>query len=278
MGAPRGLGDFWIEIVMPETIILMPAYNQFRYTRATLGSLIANTVAPFSVLLVDDCSDDKTATIENRSWMKIIKHPEREGITASWNSGMREIQDHDIEAICIVNNDVLFGPLWLTFLLEGLRKGYSFVGPISNQPGGTGPQGRRQRATSYLPDYQWNDSSASIVTTSIKLQRNPKIIDVISPYFLNGFCFAGLIETFHENRWDENHIFNPDPKLKHLGSDDEFFQRYQNNWPSVPMGICTGSFVFHYKGVSYEEFFGTRGMSSVRMDGGESFFHFPLPD
>jgi glycosyltransferase involved in cell wall biosynthesis len=47
----------------PAVSIILPAYNSARYLESTLGSIYAQTLQDFEVLLVDDGSTDDTAAI-----------------------------------------------------------------------------------------------------------------------------------------------------------------------------------------------------------------------
>ena len=252
-----------------NTAIVMSAWNYYEYTTQALASLVSNTKKPYHVIVVDDASTDGTTTMEERPWLTIIRHTERSRVTNAWNTGITYALQQPYDAICLTNNDVLFGPGWLAALLAGLDRGYTFVGPVSNQPGGTGFL-RKQVVKNYVPDYRWSDAPAAIAETAARLRSNPQYIEMPR---LAGFCWAGLADTWRASAFDleAGHVFNTAPALKDYGNEDNLFHHSRRNIPDRCCAICTASFVWHYKNVSYRAEYGKRGFEYAELDQGKEF-------
>jgi glycosyltransferase involved in cell wall biosynthesis len=77
---------------MPLCSIVMPVYNGDAFLEAALKSIFSQTVTDFELIVIDDGSTDKTATIlasyaaDRR--LKIITHSENKGIVAGLNGGI----------------------------------------------------------------------------------------------------------------------------------------------------------------------------------------------
>lgn len=254
-----------------NTAIVMTAHDRHEYTICALSSLISNTKVPYHVFLVDDASTDATRMMKDKRWLTILRRRERGRITAAWNAGMVYALGRPFDAICLTNNDVLFGSGWLGALLAGLDRGYTFVGPVSNQPGGTGFL-RKQVVNNYVRGYQWSDAPDAIAQTTAELQRNPCYVEMDG---LNGFCWAGLADTWRASAFDldAGHVFNPAPKLRDYGSEGDFFRRAKRNAPSRHCAACTASFVWHYKNASYRAEYGKRGFDYAEMDRGREYLN-----
>ena len=258
-----------VSLIEHNTAIVMTAHDQHEYTVCALASLAANTRKPYHVFLVDDASTDATRMMEDKPWLTILRHPERGRITEAWNTGMRHVLRQPFGAICLTNNDVLFGPGWLDALLAGLDRGYTFVGPVSNQPGGTGFL-RKQVVNNYVKGYRWSDAPGDIAQTATELRRNPRYVEMDG---LNGFCWAGLADTWRANAFDlgTGHVFNPAPALRDYGSEGDFFRRARRNAPDRYCAACTASFVWHYKNASYRAEYGKRSFKYAELDKGREY-------
>lgn len=73
--------------------IIVPVYNVERYLPACLDSLLFSQGKNLEVIAVDDCSLDSSAVIlskykEKSSLLKVIRHPDNQGVSAARNSGI----------------------------------------------------------------------------------------------------------------------------------------------------------------------------------------------
>lgn len=75
---------------MPVVSVVMPAYNAEKYVEAAMRSVMAQTFQDFELLVVDDCSKDRTAEIVQRlagedSRVVFLRNPKNSGVAATRN-------------------------------------------------------------------------------------------------------------------------------------------------------------------------------------------------
>ena len=97
-----------------EFVIVVPSYNNEKYARRNLDSLIRQkNTHPYSIICVNDCSTDKTGTIMDEyarehnlpsTFLKIIHNNERKGALANiYNTIHDNCKDHQI--VVLVDGD-----------------------------------------------------------------------------------------------------------------------------------------------------------------------------
>jgi len=101
----------------PKVSIIIPVYNQFDLTMKCLQSIKDNTeMQDYEIILVDDCSTDKTKNIEKFvKNVKIIKNKENQGFLKNCNLGSKHAQG---ECLYFLNNDTQLLPKAIDRLLE----------------------------------------------------------------------------------------------------------------------------------------------------------------
>jgi len=97
-----------------EVAIIIPAWNE-----ANTISSVVQSVLPFGkVIVVDDCSNDKTGTLAEKAGASVIRHKENKGYDGALNSGFSEANrlglkyfitfdadgQHDIENLPMIVN------------------------------------------------------------------------------------------------------------------------------------------------------------------------------
>jgi lipopolysaccharide heptosyltransferase III len=96
--------------------IVIPLYNQLKYTKLCMESLRSTLTMPAEIILVDNASTDGTADyLRTLSWVKIISNAENLGFAGGCNTGIRAASG---EWIVVLNNDVIVSPGWLEGMLE----------------------------------------------------------------------------------------------------------------------------------------------------------------
>ena len=123
--------------------IVIVTYNNLRYTRLTLTSILAKTRYPhYEIILVDNGSDgDVTEYLaavaaEHGERVRVILNGRNLGFAAANNIGIRDALDHGAERIVLLNNDVVVTPGWLTTLLAHLDEQHvGLVGPVTSFSG-----------------------------------------------------------------------------------------------------------------------------------------------
>ena len=100
-----------------EVSIVIPVFNQFRFTQACLASLQENQESErFEVIVVDDCSTDETAEAVPRiPGIVYLRNETNSGFIASCNFGAGKARGN---YLLFLNNDTLVKPGWLTALLD----------------------------------------------------------------------------------------------------------------------------------------------------------------
>jgi glycosyltransferase involved in cell wall biosynthesis len=71
--------------------VAIPVYNGKSYIARTIKSLIAQTIPPKEVILVDDCSTDGTADFVEREfgWVKVVRQATNQGVASARNQAIR---------------------------------------------------------------------------------------------------------------------------------------------------------------------------------------------
>lgn len=78
---------------MPIVSIIMPAYNADRFIREAIDSVLSQTYEDWELIVVDDCSEDKTATSVKEfadDRIRLLQNEKNLGVAASRNKGIAE--------------------------------------------------------------------------------------------------------------------------------------------------------------------------------------------
>jgi O-antigen biosynthesis protein len=100
-----------------DVSIIIPVFNQFRFTQSCLASLQKHQgTERFEVIVVDDCSTDETReAIPQIPGVVYLRNGRNSGFIASCNQGAEAAHGN---YLVFLNNDTLVQPGWLTALLE----------------------------------------------------------------------------------------------------------------------------------------------------------------
>jgi len=116
--------------------IIIPVYNQFKYTAACLQSIRRYTDWPHEIIVVDNGSTDGTAEqLRRLPDVRPIINDSNRGFAAACNQGIRAAQGR---YCLLLNNDTLVGPRWLENLVRCAASDpqIGLVGPRSNHVAG----------------------------------------------------------------------------------------------------------------------------------------------
>jgi len=88
------LGEwFKLRCRAPLISVIMPSYNHERFVSSAISSVLSQTIQDFELIIVDDCSTDKSRQIVQRwaqkdSRIMVILHSENLGISKTVNDGI----------------------------------------------------------------------------------------------------------------------------------------------------------------------------------------------
>jgi N-acetylglucosaminyl-diphospho-decaprenol L-rhamnosyltransferase len=95
--------------------VIIPLYNQLRYTQLCLDSLRTHGAAGARILLIDNGSSDGTGEyLAHCEDVAVIANQENLGCAGAWNQGARAAE---ADWLLFLNNDVIVSPGWLEGLL-----------------------------------------------------------------------------------------------------------------------------------------------------------------
>src|ERR1700693_1983347 len=100
---------------MSTITLYVPCYNAERYIAASLEGVLAQTLQPAEILVIDDGSKDRTAEIAGRYPVKILRHDQNRGLAAARNTAFRDSR-HDL--VAALDADCVPEPTWLAQLMS----------------------------------------------------------------------------------------------------------------------------------------------------------------
>jgi GT2 family glycosyltransferase len=107
--------------------IIIAVYRQVDYTKLCVKSIQEYTDIPYELIVVDNGSKDGTADFLKTVDARVITNAENKGCAVAWNQGIKSATG---PYICIINNDTVVTPGWLSGLTEFMEKrGYHIVSP-----------------------------------------------------------------------------------------------------------------------------------------------------
>ncbi|MCK5115959.1 MAG: glycosyltransferase family 2 protein [Candidatus Aegiribacteria sp.] len=104
--------------------MVIPAYNAEATLVRCLDSLSKQTVKPFQIILVDDCSTDRTASIASEAGLEILSPPARGGPAIARNAGAEKAEG---DIILFLDSDVVVPPDLVERISEGFNADSSTV-------------------------------------------------------------------------------------------------------------------------------------------------------
>lgn len=119
----------------PLVSIVIPVFNNLDFTRQCLESIRQHTDGNYEVLVVDNASSDGTGDYLESAGVRVITMEKNTGFPPAVNAGIRQAQG---KYVCLLNNDTIMMPGWLSPLVKHLEKTprAAVAGPMQVNPDG----------------------------------------------------------------------------------------------------------------------------------------------
>lgn len=122
----------------PAISVIVPAYCTERFIGACLDSVFGQTDAPaFEVIVVDDCTPDRSAEIASKYPVRLLHHDTNRGLSAARNTGINAAKG---DYLLFVDSDDTIAPDTLTRLWNhvtahpGVDMVYGRIEPVGGDP------------------------------------------------------------------------------------------------------------------------------------------------
>lgn len=213
--------------------IIIPVFNQKKYTESCIVSIGKNTRQGYRIIIVDDKSSEPDAVkflggIKDEN-IKIIRNTENLGWVKSVNRGIKE---SSAEYVCIMNNDTLVTDGWLSEMIAVAEKApdIGLVNPEWEKPDKAAIDDYAQSLTKYRGQFIETD-------------------------WVRGFCFlvkrqainkiGGLDEAYSPGYYDDC---------------DYSVRALRAGFRPV---LAKGAYVYHYRNGTHESVLKKEGMNSL---------------
>ncbi|MBI2647153.1 glycosyltransferase family 2 protein, partial [Candidatus Woesearchaeota archaeon] len=126
-----------------QILVTIPAYNEER----TIGTLIEkihktmrNNRYNYNILIVDDGSSDKTASIAKKANAIVYSHPKNYGLAETFRTEINKSLELGADVIVHIDADMQYQPEEIPKLIKEIKNGYDlvlgsrFIGKIEYMP------------------------------------------------------------------------------------------------------------------------------------------------
>ena len=109
-----------------KVAVVILSYNCEKYIEICLDSLLCQTYGNFKIVVVDNCSNDKTVDIVRNKYrdVEIIMNDSNYGFGKGFNVGIKHVQDQ-YQYIALLNPDIRVSKEWLQESVFSLEKNIS---------------------------------------------------------------------------------------------------------------------------------------------------------
>ncbi|MCK8490132.1 glycosyltransferase family 2 protein [Paenibacillus sp. MBLB2552] len=117
------------------TSIIIPTYNGLHLLAPCVAAIRQFTDTPYEIIVVDNGSEDDTASFCLKERLILVALPRNEGFPVAVNRGLSVASG---DQLLILNNDVTVSPRWLSNQLQALHSAadVGLVGPVTNYASG----------------------------------------------------------------------------------------------------------------------------------------------
>src|SRR5947209_20586698 len=94
----------------PDVSIVIPTRNRARYLDVALASLaVQDPRVEHEVVVIDDASEDDTASVAERHGARVVRQPAQRGLNAGRNAGIRHTS---APLVAFLDDDIRASPQW----------------------------------------------------------------------------------------------------------------------------------------------------------------------
>ncbi|MBQ1207610.1 MAG: glycosyltransferase family 2 protein [Lachnospiraceae bacterium] len=94
---------------VPQVSVCIPAYNNEAYILDTINAVLAQTFTDFELVVIDDCSKDKTAAVVEGvkdPRVRLVRNEKNLGMAGNWNRCIEEAGAPFVKVLCA--DDILY--------------------------------------------------------------------------------------------------------------------------------------------------------------------------
>jgi len=113
-------------------LVIAPCRDEAKYMRQTLESVVAQTVRPALMVVVDDGSSDETPAIlaeyaARHDWIRVVTREDRgtravgPGVIEAFNAGYATVKPRDFTYICKLDLDLILPPVYCEELMRRME-------------------------------------------------------------------------------------------------------------------------------------------------------------
>jgi GT2 family glycosyltransferase len=234
-----------------RTLLAVTTYNQLPYTKKFLATFKEINIPGLDLLFIDDVSTDGTQRFLQKNKCDLLGRRTPRGLTYSWNLAYCKFKKEGYDVLILANNDVLVCKDSLEELIK-VTHNNMLVCPLTTKHG-AGHNWKNQAIRIHYPKVA---RLASKPENFKKVQKSLRSMTKKMNKF-NGFFFA-MSRKIITAEWDKGNLFNPKNVNVHQEGD---LQGRMSEQPT----LCLGSFIYHFKGVSFPKK-GRKGGKDIRQD------------
>jgi len=220
-----------------KILLAITTYNQLNYTKKLVNTLKTLSIPGLDIVFIDDVSKDGTQDFIKNSGYTLIERNQPKGLTWSWNIAYRKFKNEGYDFLIIANNDILLCKESILNLINS-TKNTQLCCPLSTK-NGAGHNWQEQSVEKHYPNLGINANDAN---NYIEVQKRLTNKEIKITRF-NGFLFS-VSRKIIQSEFNNDNLINP--VLINVGQETDL----ENRLKEKPT-LCLGSFVYHFKGVSF---------------------------
>ena len=206
-----------------STLIVLTASNEIGTTLACLDSLKGAAVAiDADICIIDDFSEDGTASYLRKIGYYVIKKPQSSGLSLSWNIGYELAALRSYQYLFIINNDVIVSSGALKEM-RMLLENEVLVVPMTTKRGAGSTlaqdvvevlrqsvDGIAAHNVEAFEKFVDNPRNTEIIQAAVNQRYSGQTAPLVSPVRFNGFFFGCNVSALHGIAYRAGaHMFSP---------------------------------------------------------------------